>query len=423
MAGDRQPDRQSRVPNNQQPTGNGTDKEGNQQNPNRKPYQPFPEYEYRNVPRNYQRSAGRAPIREEPHPEPKTQRPSRFFVEPEPETNMPSSRLQPKSAPPRRPKTKSSGSIKNFLFYCILILVATTLLGGLYFFSRVTNIFNGISVPRIDNKGNVVQGSNVNGNGLVNILLLGLDSRNDPTEGIRSDTLILVSINQGTKKASMLSIPRDLWVDIPGYGKDRINSAYFFGDQNKPGQGGPPLIKETIARNFGIQIDYFAQVDFEGFREIIDAIGGITIDIKKPLIDAQYPTEAYGYKRVFIPAGLQFLNGETALEYARSRHSDSDLGRNQRQQDVLLAVREKGVNLGLITNDKLIAALQHAIKTDLQWNDILSLAQTAIGMDKANIRSYAIDANMTKPTNINKMDVLVPDWTSIHELVKKFNNA
>lgn len=422
MAGDRQPDRHNRVPNNQQPSGDGSDKAENQQNPSRKPYQPFPEYEYRNVSRYYQRP-GRAPICDEPHPEPKTQRPPGFFVEPEPETNMPSSRPQPKSAPPRRPKTKSSGSIKSFLFYFILILIAISLLGGLYLFSRVTNVFNGISVQRVDTNGNAVQGSNVNGNGMVNILLLGLDSRNDPSEGIRSDTLILVSIDQGAKKASMLSIPRDLWVDIPGYGKNRINAAYSLGDQNKPGQGGPPLVKETIARNFGIPIHYFAQVDFEGFREIVDSIGGITIDIKKPLIDAEYPTEDYGYKRVFIPAGLQFLNGETALEYARSRHSDSDLGRNQRQQDVLLAVREKGVNLGLLTNDKLISALQHAIKTDLQWNDILGLAQTAIGMDKANIRTYAIDANMAKPTNINGMDVLVPDWTSIRELIKKFNNA
>jgi LCP family protein required for cell wall assembly len=301
-------------------------------------------------------------------------------------------------------------------------LLALILIIVLFFFSRVSGLLGGISVDRQDSNGQVINGSNVNGNGRVNILLLGLDSRDDPAEGIRSDTMILISVDQGRKAASMLSIPRDLYVDIPGYGKNRINAAYLFGENNRQG-GGPPLAKETIAKNFGIPVHYFAQVDFNGFRDIVDAIGGVTIDVKKPLIDAEFPTENYGYKRIFIPAGLQHMNGQTVLEYARSRHSDSDFGRNQRQQEVLLAIRERGVNLGLLTNDKLNSALQRAIKTDLKWDEILGLAQTAIGMDKNNIKSFTIDANMATPVKINGSDVLQPDWAAIREMLKQFNNA
>jgi LCP family protein required for cell wall assembly len=426
MAGERPPDNKRRGPN--EPDNNAGNGGINNQNkkpgdgqakPNR-PYQPFPEEgeSYRRV-----RSQGRA--------QPPRQPVERYPAPPRPPSQMiPSSGQTPEPDRPFRPTPKGvvaapriKRSPKRAILFGGLGVVLIGFLVGLYFLTRVTNLFSGISVPRVDVNGQEISGSNVNGNGRVNILLLGLDSRPGTPDGTRSDTMIIVSVDQSAKTASMLSIPRDLWVDIPGHGSNRINAAYFFGDQDKPGIGGPPLAKETVARNFGIQIHYFAQVDFAGFKDVIDAIGGVNIDVKKPLIDNEYPTEDYGLKRIFVPAGIQHMDGTTALEYARSRHSDSDLGRNQRQQEVLLAVRERGANLGLITNDKLSIALQRAIKTDLQWGDVLSLAQTAIGMDKANIKTYAIDANMTQNANIDGNAVLTPDWNAIRELVKKFNNA
>jgi LCP family protein required for cell wall assembly len=307
------------------------------------------------------------------------------------------------------------------MLYGSLIGLVAVILIALFLVTRVTSFLGGISVPRVDQNGAIVGNTSLS-SGRVNILLLGLDLRpNDQVDGARSDTMIVVSIDQNNKAASMISIPRDLWLDIPGHGANRINTAYFFGEQDRSG-GGPPLAKVTVSKLLGIPIDYFAQVDFNGFRQIVDAIGGVVIDVKKPLVDNEYPTEDFGIKRIYIPAGIQQMDGKTALEYARSRHSDSDLGRNQRQQAVLLAVREQGINLGAITNTQLQSALQGAIKTDLQLGEILGLAQIATGMNKDNIRNYAIDANLTRQANIDGNDVLVPDQEGIRNLVRQFTS-
>jgi LCP family protein required for cell wall assembly len=302
-----------------------------------------------------------------------------------------------------------------------ITLLVIFIIGTLFAITRISSFVNGITVPRVDQNGAPVSGTG--GGGRVNVLLMGLDLRpNDQNDGTRSDTMILVSIDQNHKAASMLSIPRDLWVDIPGHGTNRVNAAYNFGDQDKPGTGGPPLAKATVSNLLGVSVDYFVQVDFNGFRQIVDAIGGITIDVKKPLVDNEYPTEDFGIKRIYIPAGIQHMDGQTALEYARSRHGDTDLGRNQRQQAVLLAIREQGINLGAVTNNELQQALQGAIKTDLQTTDILGLVQTGIGMNKDNIRSYSIDANLAKQTFIDGNDVLLPDKEGIRALVRQMLN-
>jgi LCP family protein required for cell wall assembly len=327
--------------------------------------------------------------------------------------------VAPKTANP----TTGKGNRRFVIGMVIAAVLAVMVLAGLFVATRVFNLLGGITVERLDASGNVISGSNIGNGSRVNILLLGLDTRGATNgDGIRSDTMIVVSINQSKKTVALLSLPRDLWVEIPGFGSNRINSSYLFGEQNKAG-GGPPLAKLTVERNFGLPIHYFAQVDFAGFRQIIDAIGGITIDVKKPLIDAEFPTDDYGLKRIYIPAGVQHFNGKTALEYARSRHADSDFGRNQRQQEVLLAVREQGVNLGILTNNELQQALQGAIKTDLNSGEILSLAQMAITMNRANIRTFSVDANYTERVNIAGNDVLRPDWTAIRKLLKEFQDS
>jgi LCP family protein required for cell wall assembly len=312
--------------------------------------------------------------------------------------------------------------LRSILLYGGISALVLGIIAVLFLVTRITSFVSGISVQRVDQNGAPVNNSSLGGR--VNILLMGLDVRpNDQGDGTRSDTMIVVSVDQASKSASMLSIPRDLWVDIPGHGSQRINTAYFFGEQDKPGAGGPPLAKTTVSKLLGIPIDYFVQVDFNGFRQIVDAIGGVTLDVKKPLIDSEYPTEDFGVKRLYIPAGVQRMDGKTALEYARSRHADSDLGRNQRQQAVLLAIREQGINLGAITNTELQSALQGAIKTDLQLGDILSLVQTGLGLNKDNIHSYSIDANLTRQANVAGNDVLIPDVEGIRNLVRQLTSA
>jgi LCP family protein required for cell wall assembly len=329
----------------------------------------------------------------------------------------------PATSPRRRPAPRRRMPVKVIIGYAVLILAVVGGLIALYSFTRLYTFLNNVTVQREDTTGQVIQGTSVTGHGRVNIVLLGLDQRPNDNEGTRSDTMLILSVDQDSGTANILSVPRDLWVKIPGQGENRINTAYYFGDLERPGKGGPPLVKQAILDNFGIKVDYFAEINFDGFRSVIDAIGGINLDVKKPLLDNEYPTEDYGIKRIFIPAGLQHMSGQTALEYARSRHADSDLGRNQRQQEVLLAVREQGINLGLLTNNQLQTALQGAVKTDLTPGDMLALGRLAVGMKKEAIKQFSIDANITKNVVIDGQDVLQADPVALQKLIAEFQTA
>ena len=184
----------------------------------------------------------------------------------------------------------------------------------------------------------------------VNILLLGVDKRPNQDDGVRSDTLIVVHLDPQAKWASMLSIPRDSVATIPRYGRAKINAAYSDGYMNAEaiyGPGTPPdaagaaLAAETVESFLNIKVDYTAQVDFHGFEAMVDTIGGVLVDVPLPLLDAEYPTDNYGVERIYIPAGLQMMDGRTALIYARSRHASTDFDRSKRQQAVLRALLDQ----------------------------------------------------------------------------------
>lgn len=252
----------------------------------------------------------------------------------------------------------------------------------------------------------------------VNVLLLGLDTREE--NNTRSDTMIIVSIDPANKTVGMMSIPRDLWVSIPGFGENRINAAYQLGLTNDVPGGGPGLAVATVEQNLELPIHYFAQIDFAGFQRVVDALDGITVDVPRPLLDNEYPAENFSFMRIYIPAGLQHMDGRTALQYVRSRHADSDLSRNQRQQAVLVAIKQKGLQIGILSRlNNVLTQLQGAIKTDLSISQAGSLAQLAQQIPAANIHSYAIDANMTSQQQVNGQDVLIPDWAQIHAAVRQ----
>ena len=259
----------------------------------------------------------------------------------------------------------------------------------------------------------------------VNILLLGLDFRPEEQDS-RADTMIVVHIDPAEKTATMLSIPRDLWVPIPGHGEARINAAFQLGEDDKttPG-GGPGLAMATVEDNFNIPIHYFAQVDFTGFERIVDAMGGINIDVPRPLADNEYPYGDYGYSRIYVPAGLQHLDGHTALQYARSRHADSDIGRNSRQQQVLLALRQQGLNLNIVTHlNDILTQLNGAVKTDLSLTQVGSLAQLAKKIDRNSIQTIQIgNEDVVETILADGADVLMPQWSVIRPKVQKaFSN-
>jgi LCP family protein required for cell wall assembly len=254
----------------------------------------------------------------------------------------------------------------------------------------------------------------------VNILLLGLDLREEERD-TRADTQILVHVDPVSRSASLVSIPRDLFVPIPGFADDRINAAYQLGENNKadiPG-GGASLAMATVEHNLGVPVHYFVQVDFAGFEAVIDALGGLTIDVPRPLVDSEYPFEDYGVTRLYVPAGLQHMDGRTALAYARSRHTDNDIARNSRQQQVLLAARQQGLNLNLLGKlTELADRLKDAVRTDLSLDQIGSLYKLAQGIDSDAVQSLAIDGSMVSDVRLpDGRQVLLPDWSVIRPLV------
>ncbi len=237
----------------------------------------------------------------------------------------------------------------------------------------------------------------------VNILLLGIDRRPDEVYS-RTDTMILVTVDPNSKTAGMLSIPRDLWVSIPGYGEDRINKAYFLGDKNAYPGGGPALAMKTVQYNLGVPVHFYAQIDFDGFRQIVDTLGGIEIYVPQTIDDPDFPDNNYGIDPFYIEAGHHTLDGYTALKYARTRATPgADFSRAKRQQAVLLAIKDKALQLNMVPKvPELWNTMSGAFETNLELIDILELSQLADEIDPDDIQSAVIDTKYT-------LDYIVPD--------------
>jgi LCP family protein required for cell wall assembly len=258
----------------------------------------------------------------------------------------------------------------------------------------------------------------------VNILLLGTDARMGEEIG-RTDAIILVHLNPRARQVSLLSFPRDLWVDIPGFSKGRINSVYAIGERRMGPGYGAALLKETVEQLVGIPVNYFVLVNFEGFKTIIDEIGGITIDVPKAINDKAFPVDEYpGDLRtmaVSFEPGSQTMDGTRALIYARTRHADSDFGRNQRQQQVLLGIfnkiREQGVMAHLTQLDEYTAAMRDYLRTDIPRDEMIRLAQVGARLDTGNIQRYAIDPSAI--ITLDSPDAFAADPTALRRIVEQ----
>ncbi len=251
----------------------------------------------------------------------------------------------------------------------------------------------------------------------VNILLLGIDQRTYEEGPWRTDTMILVTIDPATKSAGMLSIPRDLWVPIPGFQESRINNAHFFGDLTKYPGGGPALAKKTVQYNFGLPVQYYVRLNFTAFEKLVDLIGGIDVQVERTIDDPEYPQEGGpGVEPFHIDAGMRHMDGKTALKYARSRHEDpmGDFGRAHRQQQVMLAVRDKALKANMLPqllphSGELVTTLGDAIQTDLSMQQMLALVKLGSEIDRSHIKSVYIDQTMTLPYETpDKDQVLIP---------------
>lgn len=209
----------------------------------------------------------------------------------------------------------------------------------------------------------------------LNILVLGVDAR--PGEGYvtRTDSVMLIGVQPRRFHTTILSIPRDLFIDTPGYGLQRINTINVLGEMETEGRG-PALLGEAITQSFGYTADLYVRLNFNAFVELIDAVGGVDINVERRIVDTLYPTADGGVETVTFEVGYQHMDGETALKYARTRHSDDDYYRAGRQQQVVDAVMGKLANP--LVWIPAFSAITRNIDTNLNLFDYLSLAPAVI---------------------------------------------
>lgn len=240
----------------------------------------------------------------------------------------------------------------------------------------------------------------------INVLFIGVDYRDWlANEGApRSDTLILFTIDPLTKTAGMLSIPRDLWVNIPGFGYSRINTAYSSGEGSKLPGGGPALTMKTVEQLLGVPVHYYAQVDFNTFVQFIDAIGGIEVySDEELLLDPVGPGDD---KLLITCCGMRHLNGKKALAYARNRKTDGgDIDRAKRQQKVVLGIRNKVLDpenfpVLLGQSRELYEEFSAGIKTNLPFDMGIQLAVLAKDIPVESIKMGVIDYSMGSLDNV-----------------------
>lgn len=232
-----------------------------------------------------------------------------------------------------------------------------------------------------------------------NILLLGSDRRPGESWQTRSDAIIVVRIEPARQRVALLSFPRDLIVNIPGYGYGRINAATVYGDLYPQLGGGSELARETVSELLDLTIHHVVRIDFNAFTTAIDAIGGINIVVEKELYDPRYPTMDYGYMVAHFLPGPQHMDGETALIYSRLRHVDSDYHRARRQQQVIQAIMQRVREQNILGQVEMLAnlssALRDDIQTDLSLEQAIGIAWAFRGFAPDQLERYTLDETLT----------------------------
>lgn len=254
--------------------------------------------------------------------------------------------------------------------------------------------------------------------GAFTVLLLGSD--NDSKfigDRVLTQSMILVRVSPTTKKVTMLSIPRDLYVPLSTGGSGKIDGAYSY--------GGPGAAIATVENNFGVHIDDYIWIGLVGLIHVIDAIGGIDIVTSSPVMDDFYPADIgkgnpYAFQRVAVLAGPQHLDGINALQYVRSRHNDlqSDFGRSQRQQQVLLAIRAKATQIRVEDIPGLSALMKGQIKTSMGLSRIASLLPVAGSLDPKAIQQLVLLPPYTHGGGPGGS--ITPNWGLILALVRQY---
>lgn len=242
----------------------------------------------------------------------------------------------------------------------------------------------------------------------VNILIMGSDQRVGEI-GFRTDTIILLSINTREPSASMISFPRDLYIYVPGWTYQRINTVMYF--------GGFPLMKETFQYHFGITLDHHIIVGLEAFMETIDSMGGIEVDVGQKLTDHRT-----GYGNFTVKEGEYLMDGVTALWYARARYTTSDFDRSRRQQEIIAGIANRLLSInGLESADELYDIYHKYVATDLKWLDLAPLVPIAARIGSpSNVEHYFVGRGQVIPwTTPGGAMVLLPQEAAIRAVLQE----
>ncbi len=318
--------------------------------------------------------------------------------------------------------------------FFLLIIFIVILGGGLTVFALKTGFtFSQININSIIGGGRlpIEQPTKEKDPDRINVLLLGMRGEGDPNGGLLSDSIILVSIQKSAGKIALISVPRDLYVAIPGTEqKAKINAVHAYGEEKKYGGGGIIYSKAMVSEVTGLYIDYAVSVDHQAFKEAVDAIGGINIYLDKPFVeDKQFTDEII----LNLPAGENHLDGDTALFYVRSRYTTSDFDRMRRQQQVLMAIKNKILSVGVLANPvrvfNLLDILGRNVRTDMGVNEIQQMLGFAANADTSRIKTRIFD---TTPEGLlystsadNGAYILLPksgDYSEIQKTCKNIFN-
>lgn len=308
----------------------------------------------------------------------------------------------------------------------IIVLVAGWL--ALIVVSRIDELFfPGQGLTGLPDIPGVDQGDG-EFDGQINVLVMGLDRR--PSEGdlpTRTDTMFVVTIDGPSKTAGILGIPRDLWVEIPtrdgtSFYEARINTAYLTGEQQDYPGGGPGLAKEVVERNLGVAIDHYVVIDFEGFIEAIDELGGVDVFVEEEIYDPFYSeTELPGdFHPLNFQVGMLHMDGQTALDYSRTRYGNSDLDRIRRQQQVIFAAIDKATERRLVSLDELTGLwgqFKDVIDTDINDFKVPGFAALAAQINPSDITALSLGAATRGWTTPEGAQVLLVDKDMVQELV------
>ena len=257
-------------------------------------------------------------------------------------------------------------------------------------------------------------------------LLLGSDQRPGQTY-FRTDTIVIAAVRPGSGQVTLISIPRDLYVYIPDVGMDRVNTAYEYGEMHHYPGGGAALLKDTILYNLGIRIDHLAIVDFDGFRRIVDTLGGLDVPVVCSytdwhLIDPSYdPENVNNWALYTVGPGVVHMDGDLALWYARSRQKSSDFDRGRRSQEVLRALYARALQTDAIGKiPQLYNDFSSSVITDLGLDGVLQLAPLALHLNNADIRSYYVGRDdVTGWMTPGGASVLLPNGPAIQSMLQQ----